>query len=130
MKNMYRSSPLRRTLNTNVITALGMCKACTEAVHCVAVDCGMSKSGNCPVPRGYVTPKTWEWPTFVFSYLSKCLHQTVFGCPLVIVNSHFYMLCHFTPHSTSYDPTLRTSVAVIVVCFFVTLSCLVFWSPF
>ena len=34
---MYRSSPLRSTLNTNVITGLGMCKVCTEAVHCVAL---------------------------------------------------------------------------------------------
>ena len=32
---MYRSSPLRSTLNTNVITGLDMCKVCTEAVHCV-----------------------------------------------------------------------------------------------
>ena len=31
------SSPLRSTLNTNVITGLDMCKVCTEAVHCVAL---------------------------------------------------------------------------------------------
>ena len=37
MYSMYRSSPLRSTLNTDVITGLGMCKICTEAVHCVAV---------------------------------------------------------------------------------------------
>ena len=30
---MYRSSPFRSTMNTNVITALGMRKVCTEAVH-------------------------------------------------------------------------------------------------
>ena len=34
---MYRSSPLRSTLNTGYITGLGMCKVCTEAVHCVAL---------------------------------------------------------------------------------------------
>ena len=28
---------LRSTLNTNVITGLGICKVCTEAVHCVAL---------------------------------------------------------------------------------------------
>ena len=33
---MYRSSPFRSTMNTNVITALGMCKVCTEAIHSVA----------------------------------------------------------------------------------------------
>ena len=33
---MYRSSPLRSTL-TRVTLGLGMCKACTEAVHCVAL---------------------------------------------------------------------------------------------
>ena len=33
---MYRRSPLRSTMNTNVAKALGMCKACTEAVHSVA----------------------------------------------------------------------------------------------
>ena len=34
---MYRSSPLRSTLNTGYITGLDMCKVCTEAVHCVAL---------------------------------------------------------------------------------------------
>ena len=34
---MYRSSPFRSTLKANVITALGMCKVCTEAVHSVAL---------------------------------------------------------------------------------------------
>ena len=31
------NSPLRSTLNTNVITGLGMRQVCTEAVHCVAL---------------------------------------------------------------------------------------------
>ena len=35
--SMYRSSPLRSTLNTGYITGLGMCAVCTEAVHCVAL---------------------------------------------------------------------------------------------
>ena len=35
--SMYRSSGLRSTLNTNVITGLDMCKVCTEAVDCVAL---------------------------------------------------------------------------------------------
>ena len=34
---MYRSSPSCSTLNMNVITALGMRKVCTEAVHSVAL---------------------------------------------------------------------------------------------
>ena len=34
---MYRSSPVRSTLNTNVITGLRMCQVCTEAVHCVSL---------------------------------------------------------------------------------------------
>ena len=34
---LYRSSPLRSTLNTGYITGLGMCKVCTEAVHSVAL---------------------------------------------------------------------------------------------
>ena len=34
---MYRCSPLRSTLNTNVITGLDMRKVCAEAVHCVAL---------------------------------------------------------------------------------------------
>ena len=34
---MYRSSPLRSTLNTGYITGLDMCKVCTEAVHCAAL---------------------------------------------------------------------------------------------
>ena len=34
---MYRGSPLRSTLNTSYITGLGMCKVCTEAVHCGAL---------------------------------------------------------------------------------------------
>ena len=34
---MYRSGPLRSTLNTNVITGLDMCKVSAEAVHCVAL---------------------------------------------------------------------------------------------
>ena len=33
---MYRRSPLRSTMNTNVVKASGMCKVCTEAVHSVA----------------------------------------------------------------------------------------------
>ena len=37
VSRMNRSSPLRSTLNTNVITGLDMCKVCTEAVHCVAL---------------------------------------------------------------------------------------------
>ena len=34
---VYRSSPFRSTLNTNVITGLDMCQVCTEAVHSVAL---------------------------------------------------------------------------------------------
>ena len=34
---MYRSSPLRSTLNTGYITGLDMCKVCTEAVRCAAL---------------------------------------------------------------------------------------------
>ena len=34
---MYRSSPLRSTLNTGYITGLDMCKVCAEAVHCAAL---------------------------------------------------------------------------------------------
>ena len=34
---MYRSSPFPSTFNTGYITALGMCKVCTEAVHSVAL---------------------------------------------------------------------------------------------
>ena len=34
---MYRSSPLRSTLNTGYIASLDMCKVCTEAVHSVAL---------------------------------------------------------------------------------------------
>ena len=34
---LHRSSPFRSTLNTKVITALGICKVCTEAVHSVAL---------------------------------------------------------------------------------------------
>ena len=34
---MYRSSPLRSTLNTGYSTGLDMCKVCTEAVHSVAL---------------------------------------------------------------------------------------------
>ena len=37
MWSMCRSSPFRSTLNTNYITALDMCEVCTEAVHCVAL---------------------------------------------------------------------------------------------
>ena len=33
VRYMYQSSPLRSTLNTNVITGLGMCKVCTGATH-------------------------------------------------------------------------------------------------
>ncbi len=29
---MYRGSPFRSTINTNVITGLGMCRVCTEAI--------------------------------------------------------------------------------------------------
>ena len=34
---MYRSRPLRSTLNTGYSTGLDMCKVCTEAVHSVAL---------------------------------------------------------------------------------------------
>ena len=34
---LHRSSPFRSILNTKVITALGICKVCTEAVHSVAL---------------------------------------------------------------------------------------------
>ena len=37
MSSMHRSSPLRITLNTNVITGSGMCKVCTAAVHSLAL---------------------------------------------------------------------------------------------
>ena len=33
MCSMYRSCPFRSTLNTNVITGLDMCEVCTQAVH-------------------------------------------------------------------------------------------------
>ena len=35
--SMYRSSPLRSTLNTGYITTLDMCEVCTEAVHSAAL---------------------------------------------------------------------------------------------
>ena len=35
--SMYRSSPVRSTLNTSYITGLDMCKVCTEAVLSVAL---------------------------------------------------------------------------------------------
>ena len=35
--SIYRSSPFRSTLNTSYITGLGMCEACTEAVHSIAL---------------------------------------------------------------------------------------------
>ena len=34
---MFRSGPLRSTLNMSYITGLGMSRVCTEAVHCVAL---------------------------------------------------------------------------------------------
>ena len=34
---MCRGSPFHSTLNANIITSLGMCKVCTEAVHSVAL---------------------------------------------------------------------------------------------
>ena len=34
---MYRSSPIRSTLNTSYITGLGMWEVCIEAAHCVAL---------------------------------------------------------------------------------------------
>ena len=37
VSSWYRNSPLRSTWNTNIITGLGMCQLCTEAVHCVAL---------------------------------------------------------------------------------------------
>ena len=48
---MYRSGPFRSTLmNTSYITALDMCKVCTEAVHSVALcpekDAQTPKRGN------------------------------------------------------------------------------------
>ena len=47
---MYRSSPFRSTLNTNVITGLDMCQVCTEAVHFVA-------SHMCASTRNVIIPK-------------------------------------------------------------------------
>ena len=35
--SMYRSSPLRSSLNTGYISGLGMCEVCTKAVHFVAL---------------------------------------------------------------------------------------------
>ena len=37
VRSMYRSSPLRSTVNTSYITGLDMCKVCTKAVHSVAL---------------------------------------------------------------------------------------------
>ena len=34
---MYRSSPLRSTLNTGYISGVDMCKVCTEAIQSVVV---------------------------------------------------------------------------------------------
>ena len=48
--SMYRSSPFRSTLNTNVITGLDMCQVCTEAVHSVA-------SHMCASTRNVIIPK-------------------------------------------------------------------------
>ena len=35
--SMYRSNPFRSTFYTNVVTALGMCKVCTGAIHSLAL---------------------------------------------------------------------------------------------
>ena len=42
VSSMYRSSRLRSTLNTNVITGLDMFQVCTEAVDCLALETRMS----------------------------------------------------------------------------------------
>ena len=59
---MYRSSPFRSTLNTKVITALGMCKVCTEAVHSVALWTGTFRS----------SPFRSTWNTKAITALGMC----------------------------------------------------------
>ena len=58
---MYRSSPVRSTLNTNVITGLRMCQVCTEAVHCVSLwTRTLSQVGACVkyVPKQSMSKKS------------------------------------------------------------------------
>ena len=50
---MYGSSPLRSTLNTNVITGSGMCKVCT-GTRCKGVVTGSPTMKYYPGLSGYI----------------------------------------------------------------------------
>ena len=52
---MYRSSPLRSTLNTSCITGLDMCEACAEAVHSVAAGTRVTSQWL----AGWLIPPQW-----------------------------------------------------------------------
>ena len=81
MKSMYRSSPLRSTLNTNVITGSGMCKVCTGTRG-----------------KGVVTGS----PTYLYNTRMKGIFEpwTEFGCFFFEATDDFSCM-KFEQHSIS-----------------------------
>ena len=72
---MYRSSPLRSTLNTGYITGLDMCKVCTEAVHCTLWTCvQVQKNVIIPTPP-HPTPPYHMWCVRGWLWVEKMMQN-------------------------------------------------------
>ena len=99
---MYRSSPLRSTLNTGYITGLDMCKVCTEAVHCAALwTCvHMQKNVIIPTPPHPTPPypmwcvRGWLW---VEKMMQNCACVYLWLQSVCAGDSGKWLCAHVTP---------------------------------
>ena len=118
---MYGSSPLRSTLNTNVITGLGICKVCTEAAHCVAHNVRVQSA-----TQWAASVHTLQMPkpviTFVFKVLRNGLLRYILThaqtCDNVRVSKCYAMGCFGTYFTDAQAcDNVRVSKCYAMGCF-------------
>ena len=88
--SMYRSSPLRSTLNTGYITALDMCEVCTEAVHFVALSTRLHHSFGHVWSMYRCSPFRIRTLTRTSSQVWACVKYV----PKLSIAKHFKHECH------------------------------------
>ena len=99
--NMYRSSPLRSTLNTGYITGLDMCKVCTEAVHSVAFWTRVTlQVWTCVkyVPKQSIAYSTWNTGYITGLDMSEAVHCVALGTRGYITGLDMCKVCTEAVH--------------------------------
>ena len=111
---MYRSSPFRSTLNTGYITGLGMCKVCTEAVHCVAF------STRTSVKNAKTLPRFWaRWQKLDSNFGAPQFHQMLYMCLNLIQLSYHTNSKHENLSVTTQHPSLplvQSQLQSVCIC--------------